>query len=238
MYDYTTVPEQYSTHHEATAGKSSFHCPKCGVAVRYVIFGHMSGITKYECPSCGACGGSFEELRHEAIRDGGIGLGWLVYAIGETILAHAEHPTEPSKGMRRHDGKTPYGVHPVWCAMTLLHETSLPEQLRRDGAEALLLHDRLEDTTTGVPEGTSAYICSLVEGMTFASIQEEMEGVWEQSPVIWLLKLYDKASNLLDGVWMTPKKREGYLSYTRQLADNVESRYGTLNIIRIIRALV
>lgn len=196
-------------------------------------------MTDYECPSCGARGSSFEELGFQAMRDinGGIGARWLEYAIGETILAHAEQPTKPSKAVRKWDGRTPYGVHPTWCAMTLLQEPALPEELRRDGAEVLLLHDRLEDTTAGLPEGTNAYIRAMVEGMTFASSDEEMVKVWERTSEVRLLKLYDKVSNLLDGVWMTPEKLERYRAYTRRLSDDVEAHYGLLNIVKIARAL-
>lgn len=157
--------------------------------------------------------------------------------IAYSVFSHAERPTKPSKAVRKWDGRTPYGVHPVWCGVTLLQETALPEEIREVGAEALLFHDLLEDTTVDLPEGTSPRVRELVEGMTFASSDEEMEKVWERSPEIILLKLYDKVSNLLDGVWMIPEKRERYRAYTYRLADDVESHYGILNIVRIARAL-
>jgi len=65
MYD--SVPEQYLHHRESSAGMSSFHCPKCGVAVKYIAFGHTGGMTDYECPACDAHGSSFEELEREVL---------------------------------------------------------------------------------------------------------------------------------------------------------------------------
>ena len=161
----------------------------------------------------------------------------IVRFISYSVLSHAEHPTKESHAFRKWDNRTPYGIHPVWCAMTLLQETALPDELREAGAEALLFHDILEDTTANLPEDTNHRVRGLVEGMTFAGSNEEMEHVWERSPEIRLLKLYDKVSNLLDGVWMDAEKLERYRAHTRRLTDDVESRYGLLNIVRIARAL-
>ena len=161
----------------------------------------------------------------------------IVEGINYSFSAHAEQPTKASKAVRKWDGTTPYGVHPTWCAMTLLQEPMLPEAIRERGYQTLLFHDLLEDTTAGLPEGTALEVRELVEGMTFASSDEEMEKVWERTAEVRLLKLYDKVSNLLDGVWMTSEKLERYRAYTRRLADDVESNFGSLNIVRIARAI-
>src|SRR5262245_14892479 len=87
--------------------------------------------------------------------------------------AHMSFSRTPTKAVRRWDGKTPYAIHPVWCAMTLLTETSLPEELRFSGAQALLLHDILEDTTAGLPENVSEAVRALVQEMTFDSFEQE-----------------------------------------------------------------
>ena len=161
----------------------------------------------------------------------------IVESITYSFSAHAERPTKASKAVRKWDGVTPYGVHPAWCAMTLLQEPALPEEVRERGYQALLFHDLLEDTTADLPEGIASEIRELVEGMTFASSDEEMVKVWERTSEVRLLKLYDKVSNRLDGVWMTPEKLERYRAYTRRLADDVEANFGSLNIVRIARAL-
>ena len=153
------------------------------------------------------------------------------------FMAHAEMSTKPSKAVRKWDGKTPYGVHPTWCAMTLLTEVTLPEDIRATGAQALLLHDILEDTTAGLPDGVSSKVAQLVEDMTFASSDEEMRMVWSKSKEVKLFKLYDKVSNLLDGSWMSAEKHARYVAYTLRLCDEVERRYGALNIVQIARAI-
>jgi len=122
--------------------------------------------------------------------------------------------------------------------MTFLHETTLPKSLREAGATALLFHDALEDTNVVLPEQLTKRVQKLVRGMTFATSQEEEQKVWRRSKEVRLLKLYDKVSNLLDGAWMTPERRERYMSYTLRLAEDVEKNYGSLNIIRIARSLV
>lgn len=160
-------------------------------------------------------------------------VGWIAY----TFFAHGEKALKPSKAVRKWDETTPYGIHPTWCAMTLLTETTLPEELRVTGAQALLFHDILEDTTVGLPSGTPHEVVELVEGMTFASSDEEMELIWTRSREIKLLKLYDKTSNLLDAAWMSEEKRTRYAAYLAKLCDEIEPLYGRLNIIQIARAI-
>lgn len=161
----------------------------------------------------------------------------LLELISYSVRAHAEHSIKASMSFRRWDRQTPYGVHPIWCAMTLLQETALSEEIREAGSKALLFHDLLEDTTAGLPENTSWRVRELVEGMTFESSDQEMKEVWERSAEIRLLKLYDKVSNLLDGIWMTPERQERYRAYTQRLADDVEANFGNLNIVRIARVI-
>ncbi|MDP2669133.1 MAG: hypothetical protein Q8P07_04845 [bacterium] len=161
----------------------------------------------------------------------------LAKMVSKTFLAHAEKPAKPSKAVRKWDGKTPYGIHPVWCAMTLLAETTLPEKFRVTGALALLFHDVKEGTTAELPKGLLREVVRLVEGMTFESSDEEMLKIWSRSRKIKLLKLYDKVSNLLDGSWMSKEKRVRYAKYLLRLCRDVEPHYGKLNIIRIARAI-
>lgn len=161
----------------------------------------------------------------------------LADLIGYILVSHEEKPLEPGKAVRKWDGRTPFGTHPTWCAMTILTEAGLPEEFRVAGAQALLLHDILEDTTAGLPEGTSAQVAELVEGMTFAGSEEEMRLVWSRGPEIRLLKLYDKANNHLNIFGMPQEKLKRYAAYILALCDDVEPRYGTLNIVRIARAI-
>lgn len=162
----------------------------------------------------------------------------LLLAINYVMRAHDTKPVEPRKATRKWDGHTPYGIHPIWCATSILHETRLTEDIRILGCYTLLFHDILEDTTAGLPSEMKASIKTAVRDMTFASTEEEMRLVWERSPFIRMLKLYDKVSNLMDGAWMTDKQRRTYENYTRQLADDAERRYGELRIVKIARALI
>jgi (p)ppGpp synthase/HD superfamily hydrolase len=161
----------------------------------------------------------------------------LARLIDFALTTHARQPIRPPKAYRKWDGKTPYSIHPIWCAMTLLHETALSEESRYAGAEALILHDILEDTTANLPEGTSEDVRSLVQDMTFASTDEEMELVWNHKPFVRFLKLYDKVSNLMDGVWMSEERREEYVEYTKRLADDARANFGELDIVKIAHAL-
>ena len=129
-------------------------------------------------------------------------------------------------------------MHPIWCAMTILHETSLPEELRRDGFQALLYHDVLEDSQLKLPDWLSERIQTLVGDMTFESSQQEMIELWSKPEDVRLLKLYDKTSNFMDGVWMDKEKRKRYAENILKLCDDVEKGYGELNITRIARAIV
>lgn len=144
---------------------------------------------------------------------------------------------------RKWDNTTPYAVHPTWCAMTFLQETNLPVEVNREQcALALLLHDGPEDTGQPLPNWIPSEVIELVRLMTFSSAPNstaiEMERIWQLPPLVRLLKLYDKVSNLLDGTWMSDEKwNEQYVPYVIRLATDVENAYGDLNIVRIARAV-
>jgi len=152
------------------------------------------------------------------------------------IMAHGQ--SEGVKSVRRWDHKTPYSIHPIWCATMLLHETSLPEDLRQDGSLALLYHDILEDTPFPLPCWLSERVLGLVNEMTFRSFQDEIEMIWGRSKEARLLKLYDKTSNLLDGAWMEVEKMGKYTNHTSKLCEDVERNYGELNITKVVRAII
>lgn len=161
----------------------------------------------------------------------------LAKQIKFAITTHATHARKLRNATRLWDKQTPYGVHPAWCAMTILQETDLPEETRRNGYQALLLHDILEDTTASLPDDTSSEVRALVEGMTFEGIDREREQVWSRGKEIILLKLYDKTSNLLEGKTMYPDRKVLYVAYIRRLIEEVRKSYGELNIVTIAEAL-
>lgn len=158
-------------------------------------------------------------------------------AIQHAIQAHTHFPTTPRDAVRLWDNKTPYVIHPIWCAMTLLSETELQDDIRYNGAIALLWHDILEDTKLLLPDDTHPVVQQLVHEMTFASFDEERERLWERSDTTKLLKLYDKTSQLLDGKWLKEGRWNQLVQHTRKLEQFVLTTYGELNIIKLSRVL-
>ena len=161
----------------------------------------------------------------------------MAAAIQHSIAAHSHFPIAPSNAIRYWDGRTPYAIHPIWCAMTLLSETALPDGLRHEGYLALLWHDILEDTTLGLPDDCPPNVRRLVEEMTFAGLDDEIARLWERSDTARLLKLYDKVSQFFDGTWLTDERWGRLLEHTLRLQEFVERTYGELNIVRIARAV-
>lgn len=154
------------------------------------------------------------------------------------INAHQNFARKPSKTTRKWDGMTPYYVHPLWCANTILAETQLPTDTRRIGATSLLYHDVLEDTTVPLPEWLDLKVVQVINDMTFkGGFSQEQGEVWTKGPFIRLLKLYDKVNNLMDGSWMSEEKFEQYRSFTGKLTKDVEHHYGGLNITKLASTL-
>ena len=158
-------------------------------------------------------------------------------AINHAFAAHIENPKSPEDAIRFWDKKTPYVIHPIWCGMTLLTETKLPEEIRLPGYQALIWHDVLEDTNLLLPEGTDAEVARLVGEMTFASFKEEQELIESKENLVKLLKLYDKTSILLDAVWMKDEKWNNLVDYTLKLRQFIMEAYGDLNIVKIAGAV-
>lgn len=161
----------------------------------------------------------------------------LLSSIAHAHTAHSKHGLSPEDAVRFHDHLTPYLVHPLWCAATLLQESALPQELRQRGSIALLWHDTLEDTSLPLPPSTTEDVASLVKEMSFSSFLEETIELWSKSDEVKLLKLYDKVSNLLDGHWLKNEKWNHYVAHTLRLCAEVEKTYGILNIIKIARAI-
>ena len=156
-----------------------------------------------------------------------------------SIRAHQFHPKTIQNSYRLWDKKTPYFIHPLWCAMTILSETALPPSVRHDGAITLLYHDVLEDTTMTLPPAIPQTIRAYINDMTFyGGINEEIQMIWSKQPTIRLFKLYDKVSNLLDASWMPAKLRKTYTAYTQKLLQDVENNFGSLNIVKTAHALI
>ena len=114
------------------------------------------------------------------------------------IQAHTEKAKKPERRFRQWDNRTPYYVHPIWCAAMIRQEPSLDEQTRVNGSQALLYHDVPEDTTVQLPGWLSDDVKSLISDLTFDSSEDEWKHLWKKDKLIKLLKLYDKVNNLMD----------------------------------------
>jgi hypothetical protein len=165
----------------------------------------------------------------------------LLRHMRSAIIWHDKFPRNPgkrfrgaAKGNRRN---TPNGIHPIWGAITILQEISLPEKLRWLGFIVLCYHDIPEDTLASPPRSLSKKAKEYIEAMTFSSFDEEVLHLWEKPIEIRLFKLYDKCSNRLDSDWMYPERRALHKAHLLKLADDVEVNYGKLNIVLIARAL-
>lgn len=159
-------------------------------------------------------------------------------AIELSYEAHTHHPRRPEMAARKWDGRTPYFAHPVWCATAILHEPALPQALRQDGAQALALHDVLEDTTLALPPDLSPRVRRLVELMTFpGGTAQEVVEVWARPPEVRLLKLYDKTCNMMDDRFLPEPRRRKARAYVRKLAADGDARFPGTNIVTLARAL-
>lgn len=161
----------------------------------------------------------------------------IVDSVAFAKHAHIDSPISPDDAVRFHDRSTPYIVHPIWCAMTIMTETLLDESVRTNGYLALMWHDVLEDTHAQLPDDIEDGVRELIEGMTFASFAVEKETVWQRPAIIRLLKLYDKTSNLLDGSHLSAVKWNAYTEFTQLLIDDAEQNFGQLNIVKIAKVI-
>lgn len=161
----------------------------------------------------------------------------IVNSVSFAKYAHIDLPNSPNDAIRFHDRVTPYIVHPIWCAMTIMTETTLDEALRLKGCQALMWHDVLEDTHAELPIDTSGEVRQLIQDMSFASFSVERDLVWQKSKEVRLLKLYDKTSNLLDASHFSKEKWNNYAEFTQLLINDVVNNYGQLNIIKIARVI-
>ena len=126
------------------------------------------------------------------------------------IEAHRHHAVKYSKAFRKWDWATPYYTHPIWCATTIVTETSLLDMIREDGIIVLLYHDVLEDTELtrddlirrGIPE----HVVVAAEALTKQenlSYQENLLRVIEND-LAREIKIADMLSNLAD----SPTRRQ------------------------------
>lgn len=153
--------------------------------------------------------------------------------------AHQEKLLPDAKALRKFlSGDTnEYFTHPLWCSMMILLDTKLPDEIRNDGALALLFHDVLEDTTAGIPNDLPERVKMLIQDLTYDNFQEEVTQTLKKSPLIQLLRLYDKTATLYDGD-LNPKRYPEWTEFMEHLIVTVEKEYGELNIVLLAKVLI
>ncbi len=165
---------------------------------------------------------------------------WFIEGIAFAAQAHQEKVLPTAKALRTFPSgeKTPYFAHPLWCAIMLWLDSALPESIRYPGAQALLFHDILEDTSEQLPDDTSDEVRHLVQEMTYSGgFAEEKYAVLEKPPLIQLLKLYDKTATLYDGD-LKPGRLQEWTEFMEKLIETVDREYGELNIVLLAKALI
>lgn len=161
--------------------------------------------------------------------------------------AHTEYPNKFGRPMRKlpNGDENPYFTHSLWCAMMILMEPQLPENIRVPGALALLFHDILEDTTIELPSDLTEEVKNLVQEMTiskdpefnYSGFEKERTIIFDKPIIIQLLKLYDKTATLYDGD-LSERRYKDWTDFTEELAQNVEKEYGKLNIVLLAEQLI
>ena len=163
---------------------------------------------------------------------------WIAYVIS----AHQNYAKSPMKAMRRWDGQTPYSIHSIWCAMTILTEEKLSQHIRVLGCKILLLHDVPEDTIRELPDWIDNEERELLQEMLYEDSADERLNLWGKSDLAKLFKLYDKVSNLLDSSWMLKERGHEYynetLNHASKLVEFVEGKFGELNIVIMAKTII
>ncbi|MBI3589592.1 MAG: hypothetical protein HY093_04255 [Candidatus Liptonbacteria bacterium] len=155
--------------------------------------------------------------------------------------AHNNHTRPNAKAVRtfQNGEKNPYWTHSLWCAVMLLLDTQLPENIRIPGAYALLFHDVFEDTSADLPNDLPEEVRRLVDEMTYqGGFEEEKVAVLSKPPLIQLLKLYDKTATLYDGGDFYPQILGEWIEFMKKLVTTVERVYGQLHITLLARELI
>ncbi|MDO8523576.1 MAG: hypothetical protein Q7S12_04865 [bacterium] len=164
----------------------------------------------------------------------------FVKLIGFVAKAHQEKVLPKAKAFRTFPSgeQNPYFTHSLWCATMILLDTKLPERVRVPGAKALLLHDVIEDTSASLPKNISNEVECLVKEMSYAGgFNEEKTAVLTKSPIVQLLKLYDKTATLYDGDIKKIRYKE-WTEFMQKLINTVEREYGTLHIVLLAKELI
>ncbi|MFA6304928.1 MAG: hypothetical protein WCV73_00370 [Patescibacteria group bacterium] len=153
-------------------------------------------------------------------------------------LAYSAHQEHNTRKDFRQDGKVPFVVHPMWCALTLLNDQRIPFEERELGYQVLLLHDILEDTSLEIPDFVEPKVLECVKEMTHDSWEEE-QNISDKSNFIKLLVLCDKIASMYDEtVRNEPQRRKEWKILTQKLLTDVEKHYGSIRLVTLAKAVL
>ena len=175
-----------------------------------------------------------------------IQVGQIARILRETLDLHNDRATKPQNRIRKGDG-LPYGIHPTFGTLMIVHEASIPLPRRLILAEAFSKHDLLEDTTATVAELERILnfpeSLPLIIGLTFDEGVDTTEEAIRRGPEIAMLKSFDAVCNLFglaemdESIWPREKKLRRIVK-AKRLFDYVQPHYPDLQIWCIGRAII
>jgi hypothetical protein len=141
-------------------------------------------------------------------------------------LLHQEKALSLRLGIRAHDLRTPFVVHPLQCALAVLAEPGLDGELRVQLFD-VLLHHELEAQTGIEPDFLPLPIQEMIRSLRCLSWSEELG--WSAPPEIRLAKLYSLTFDIMD--WQIQAAACAEL-LSRLIAD-VQHEFRLLNIVEL-----
>lgn len=133
--------------------------------------------------------------------------------------------------------KIPYLVHPFFCAAMLIADQRLPDEKRKLGFQALILHDVLEDTSAKLPRWVNPKVKKLVKEMTFEDWEKKKKEVGKKSKFVKLLLLVDGIANMYEET-PNPKKWKDYKKQVQYLLKEVRKDYPKSRIVQMGKMII
>lgn len=176
------------------------------------------------------------------------------YVCAFAMQAHDERNTKDR--FRRFDGQTPFFIHPVGMAMSILNDNGIPMFVRAPAAVVALLHDVLEDTEVdedGVREfhrvtleaqGLEEYdlgftideVLAVVNRLTTETSQECQDRYMRDPDSANLIEVLVRAVDITDNIVTFPIiKAVRKLDYMRLLAARMPE--GSVNTQKLLNEI-
>ncbi|MFZ6014971.1 MAG: hypothetical protein ACOYUZ_01280 [Patescibacteria group bacterium] len=155
--------------------------------------------------------------------------------LAHVITALQRDANDPRANVRKHDLATPFAVHPLWCAISILSAPDIEQDLRLAGYKVLLEH-ALEPQTGKAPDADRIQLEQIRSLRCLSRVKNDDGSLrWSAPPEIRLFKLFEVVHNLYDD------EIDGddlNIKLARDLVGDVQANFGNLKIIRIAKALL